>query len=63
MPALYAIAEGSEPGDGTGRGHPAPTRSTQPGRPQRIWPRTSPPGKSPGPVFGGLTPSFVWTFT
>ena len=26
-------------------------------------PRISPPGKSPGPVFGGATPSLVWTFT
>src|SRR5438105_4871748 len=26
-----------------------------------IWPRISPPGKSPGPVFVGATPSFVCT--
>jgi hypothetical protein len=29
----------------------------------RIWPRISPPGKSPGPVSGGGTPSSVWTLT
>ncbi len=29
----------------------------------RICPRISPPGKSPGPVLTGGTPSFVWTFT
>jgi hypothetical protein len=28
-----------------------------------ICPLISPPGKSPGPVFVGATPSFVWTFT
>src|SRR6476620_8517812 len=27
------------------------------------WPRISPPGKSPGPVFVGATPSFVCTLT
>src|SRR5437867_3651976 len=27
------------------------------------WPRISPPGKSPGPVFGGATPSSVCTLT
>jgi hypothetical protein len=27
------------------------------------WPRISPPGKSPGPVLGGSTPSLVWTLT
>jgi CO/xanthine dehydrogenase Mo-binding subunit len=31
--------------------------------PYRIWPRISPPGKSPGPVFGGATPSSVCTLT
>ena len=30
---------------------------------QKLWPRISPPGKSPGPVFGGSIPSFVWTLT
>lgn len=28
-----------------------------------IWPRISPPGKSPGPVFVSPAPSFVCTFT
>src|ERR1043166_2064683 len=31
--------------------------------PQKFWPRISPPGKSPGPVFGGSAPSFVGTFS
>jgi hypothetical protein len=30
---------------------------------QLTWPRISPPGKSPGPVFAGGTPSFVCTLT
>jgi hypothetical protein len=29
----------------------------------RTWPRISPPGKSPGPVSGGATPSLVCTLT
>jgi hypothetical protein len=29
----------------------------------RTWPRISPPGKSPGPVLGGATPSLVCTLT
>src|SRR5215471_6387257 len=27
------------------------------------WPRISPPGKFPGPLFGGATPLNVWTLT
>src|SRR5918994_7877966 len=53
-------------------GHPACEREEAPrqgapltllGSRYRIWPRISPPGKSPGPVFGGATPSLVCTLT
>src|SRR5918994_1586475 len=53
-------------------GHPACEREEAPrqgapltllGSRYRIWPRISPPGKSPGPVFGGAIPSLVCTLT
>ena len=42
-----------------GRG---PVRAARVGAPP-TWPRISSPGKSPGPVSGGATPSLVCTLT
>jgi hypothetical protein len=47
----------------TGRDAPTSFDEYYRGPAVAICPRTSPPGKSPGPVSVGGTPSFVWTLT